>query len=1250
MPKSSPEAFNGRMVVSRRGDWMAQLQRMDVDEVLTCLKTAVRRAQTEEDLRVRASGCIEEKILKPLGITQIGKYEYTFVSGGRADALYGHVIIEYKAPGKLSTEKDIVKAKEQVVKYIIKEAEVETRYKNFLGVIISDRIAFVRYNPVTKQWMLRGPYDINREATIKLIEALRGLRRKKLGVEELLTDFGKHPKTKKMSPLAEKAVKTLYNKLLNTKSPRTKVLFEDWKRLFSQATGYSPKKLKGLEKEYGIQGRGVNYDALLFAIHTYYALIMKLLAAEIAYLYGTGRWLKSYVAELEDAHMRGIEELRRVLDELESGGIFKKLLGITNFIEGDYFSWYLDELDQELGDVIAEIARRLADYEPATPQLEPETTRDLLKRLYQHLVPKKIRHDLGEYYTPDWLAELVLNEVGYTEEYFEELARKDPIAPFKLRLLDPASGSGTFIIMAIKRLRNYAEMHFMLDIMADYVLKNIVGYDLNPLAVLAARTNYLLSLADILPRGGEKEIPIYLADSILVESRTALYGSFYVLRTTVGSFEIPKQIVDSGLLGEFLSLIETSVRNLYTPDEFIEIFKTRITPKLKNNTNIDYELLRKLYKIFLELEKSGKNHVWVSIIRNAFAPLLKGKFDCVVGNPPWVNWENLPETYRNITRKLWDDYDLTIIKGKTGLGKVKRDLAMLFLVRTLHLYLKDGGKHGFLIPLTLFKTQAGAGFRKFLARGKKVSNTLVKGRVEVVHDLVTLYPFEGAINRAALIVLKKGEETTFPVKHIIWDNPSGKPIDPEATLEEVKKKTKRYEISLIPLEGPKKPESSWMQVTPEAYEALSKIIAKSNIVQHYRAHAGVYAALNQVYWIQIKDMGSNNLVLITNPSLPGQKKKVRQVEAFVEAELIYPLIRGREVKKWYAENDLGYIIIPHDPKTGKPLPEHVMKIKYPKAYEYFLNFKKELETRSIHRLWGKGNPFYSVYDIGKYTFYPYKVVWKYIAGAIRGKAEFSCAVLEPIVDKYVGTKTVIPNEKLMLVPFDDVDEAYYLSAILNSSFIRALVASYMVETAVSTHILDNVFVPKYSPRNELRKRIAELSKRAHELTREIIEHGRKDLESELKGVELEIDRLVAKLYGIPEKSVKAVRKLLHILLGEEYEEEEKGEVAEDVKTKPSVQFLHTVVRANVEDYFEVYVVNLGGHRVKVSIDAPWGKEEFDVVEKEWRARVRVPPLAPGKYTVKYTVMYDGEQEQGEFEIEAKFEGPRRVRRGLADLV
>ena len=609
---------------------------IDVDKVLTELKSAAARAANEEEFKINAERILYNEVLEKFGL-QPGRYEYTFVSGGRVDALYGHLIIEYEAPGNLSTQSGTVKAKEQTVNYIKKEAEVEERYGSFLGVILCDKIAFVRYDVKNKDWVLRGPYDLNRETALRLIEAVRGLRRKKLAVDELLRDFGP------ASDLTKKAVKILYGKLLASKKPKTEALFNDWKRLFSQVCAYSAVKLKGLESEYGLKG-DVDYEALLFSIHTYYAFLMKLLGAEIAYLYGAGKFLKSYVAELEDAHMRGLDSLGRAFEELESGGVFKKLLNITNFVEGDYFSWYLEELDADVAEVLCEVAKKLADYEPATPVLEPEYARDMLKRLYQNLVPKKIRHDLGEYYTPDWLAELVLNEVGLTIEKFEEMAKEkgDTLAPISLRVLDPACGSGTFLILTINRFKEYAEEHYLKDVLADYLLKNVVGFDLNPLAALTARTNYLLAIADLLSYvKGPIEIPVYLADSLLIETKQTLteisYVTTYTITHYVGEFELPKSIVDKGLLNRSLDAIDRYVRLKYRPEDF-----KQVVLKDFNLDKDELKLLGDLYAKFLELEEKGKNHVWTSIIRNAFAPLTVvssyGRFDYVIGNPPLCNW------------------------------------------------------------------------------------------------------------------------------------------------------------------------------------------------------------------------------------------------------------------------------------------------------------------------------------------------------------------------------------------------------------------------------------------------------------------------------------------------------------------------------------------------------------------------------------------------------------------------------------
>jgi len=1221
---------------------------IDIDEILTCIRNAIIQAHTEEDVRVRVSNCIEEKILRPLGITQVGKYEYTLISGARVDALYGHVVIEYKAPGKLLRDSDIQKAKEQVIRYITGEAGSKELWDRYLGVIISDKIAFVKYDRRSGAWILRGPYEVRREVIIKLIEALRGLKRKSLSVNNIVANFGPD------SPIAKRTIKLLYTKLLNAKSQRTGILFEDWMRLFKQATGYDPNKLKELKKlveEYGLGVSSVNYDALIFSVHTYYALIMKLLAAEVAYLYGSGRFYRSYVAELDDAYVKhGVEGVANVLKELEDGGVFRRLLNIENFLEGDYFSWYLEEIDRDLADAIAEIARRLSDYEIATPQLEPESARDLLKRLYQNLMPRDIRHSLGEYYTPDWLAELMLDEVGLSLENLNKMGENDPLKPLKVKILDPACGSGTFLVLYISRLRRYAEEHFLVDALPNYVLENVVGYDLNPLAVLSARTNYLLAVADLLAYiRGTVEIPIYLADSIMIEERYELKGGkdVYVLRTVAGEFRIPKDIAGNpNLLRKVIDEVRTCLENMCNPSDFSQRLK------LYNLDHTDVEILLDLYNKLLDLERQGKDKVWVSILRNAFAPILKGKFDIVVGNPPWVNWENLPEQYREVSKSLWENYGLAEITGKTGLGKVKKDLAMLFLARSFDRYLKEGGKLGFLITFTAFKTQAGAGFRSFLARNTKI---------HVIHDLVTLMPFEGATNRTGAVVVEKicdldrirgntckaivevRKSNMNGVRNVVW---VGKQIDPDTPLEEVLKTVRRYEIVMIPL-MPNDLASPWMQVTPNIANAARKVMGES---RYYKAYEGVNTALNQVYYVKVLERTSDGMLIITNPPESGQKKKVKQVEAKVEPDLVYPLIRGEDVKKWYVEFKDRYIILPSDSK-GNSLSPTTMRIKYPNAYRYFYQFFNDLISRGgepyksklkpyknlpLERAEKLAPPFYWVFNAST-SLAPYKVVWKEVSARMT-VGGFHVAVIEPLQDKYLGEKTVIPDHTVVLIPAGNKDEAYYFAGILNSMLITFALQYAVVES------ISNLKIPKYDPNNELHRRIAELSRRAHELARCVYARSKPsycagvNAGDELRKVEDELDLAVARLYGVPEGELKEFRRLMAILSGEEVLVEDVVEVPKD----PVVNVLNTLVKPGVESYIEVDVTNPSGEEVELTYEFPWGKGSFKVAEGKFR--INLPPLKSGKYRGVVRWVWRGREYSREVEVEVSEPvGPRRPR-------
>lgn len=1072
-------------------------EELSAEEIAKAVKKHASESRNEEDLKIRVETLLRSKVLDKWGIRPASYEHRNVISGERKDALYGTVIIEYKEPQKLQNKIEFEKAKEQVKKYIAGEAKEKSAYSKYFGVVLDGyNIAFVRFRK--NEWIDSGLQDINAQTVLRLLEAIRGLKNKPIDSELLLLDFGPRSET------SRKAILILYKKVQRSKSERTKMLFNDWKRVFSQVCAYSPEKLSSLTDYYEIEEKDVDGEKLLFAVHTYYTILMKLLTSEIVTLFADSI-IGSYLKRLEDAYYKGLDELANELNELEEGGIFSTV-GIRNFLEADYFAWYLDEWDKETAGIVMEIVKKLLDYEPATVELDPDRVKDLFKRLYQNLVPRKVRHDLGEYFTPDWLAELLLNEVGYDGN------------PDR-RVLDPACGSGTFLVLTIKRIKDYAEEHFLSkNETAEKILKNVVGFDLNPLAVLASRANYIIALGELIryrPREGI-EIPIYLADSVLVTRKATLYGGRdYVLTTSEGDFWIPVDIVKKDLLPALLSSIDQFVKLRYEKEDFQKLLakeKHELSEEVVN-------ALGRLYEKILRLEEKNRNRIWTRLLKNSFAPLLVGKFDYVVGNPPWVNWANLPTHYRKWTKEIWDLY------GLTEASEVKRDVAMLFVARCFEKYLENGGL-AFLIPFTTYKTPAGAGFRKYLA---------TKCKVFKIHDVAELYPFEGAVNRTSLLVIGNGQ-TKFPIPCLMWSNTKSTGIDQGEELSNVRKMTRQNEMLLAPiLEG--KSESPWMIISHNAYNAVKKAIRPSQ----YKAHSGVDTNLNGVYWIEVLSKEPSG-ILVRNLSDIG-KKQLKEITRVVEKEVVYPLLKGEDVKKWFGVPS-SYIVVPHDPKIGKPLSESKIKNECPKAFGFLVEFKNALQNRSTHRLWGKGNPFYAVYKISGYTFSPYKVVWKYIAGKISSRGEFSVGVVGQASDPLLGIKPIVPNNNVMLIPTTEATEAFFIAAVLNSTISRLIVNSYTT-IGISTHVLEHVYVPQFNPTNLLHVELSKLSKKAYELAKKYHKHGDAVTQEALRKVEDEIDATVAQLYGITDEELAEIKKTLSILkTGEAKEEGEEGEEPE----------------------------------------------------------------------------------------------------------
>lgn len=867
--------------------------------------SAAKSSNNEAEFRTKAARLIED-FAEKVRLTIPVREEYTLING-RADAIYNRLIIEYEPPGSLkpnNSNRANHHAINQIKNYIEGLARRERhRPERIVGVVL-DGYYFIFIRKKEGVYHIDNPLRVDSSSTELFLSLLCSLSTElALIPENLVRDFGEN------TTISRKVVSSLYNALTTSTNPKVKTLFEQWSLQFSEVCDYSKASkvdVRTFARNFGINDERPDSFKVSFCIHTYYATFIKLLALLIVHYY----LMPKLGTDLKKAATQSIEELRAYMKKIEEGGLFREL-GVSNFLEGDFFSWYLDIWNNDIYNAIKSLISQLSKYSLITLDVDPEETRDLLKKLYQNLMPKTIRHNLGEYYTPDWLAERLLGMLcGWRKD--GEIRVPD-IRP-DYRILDPACGSGTFLVLSIRYARQYAKEKMLPETeVLEKILNNIVGFDLNPLAVISARTNYLLALGDLLQhRKGDINVPVYICDSILTPHEGEdLFGKDIMrFNTAVGPFMLPKSLVNAQYIDKLANFLEDSVKLGLDRKQFISKL-TDLFPLIEEKDSRDIEVVYNLYEKLLNLERQGINGIWARIIKNAFAPLFVGEFDYVAGNPPWVNWEHLPEGYRENTKHIWFKYGMVATKSRDKeqfeLGKQKRDIAALMTYVSADRYLKKGGKLGFIITQSVFKTNASSSFRRFSLPNK------IPLKIIHVDDMVKLNPFEGASNRTSIFILQKGRPTKYPIPmgaYLYWTKSSkGKSIPIDAEWKDVENMTKCIQFTAEPVDI-NDITSPWLTGKPKALKAIKKILGQSD----YRAYAGVCTWANAVYWINIVTQRPDGLVVISNVT-EGAKRKVESIQTTIEADLIYPLLRGRDIKRWQATPSC-YILLPHTPDTG----------------------------------------------------------------------------------------------------------------------------------------------------------------------------------------------------------------------------------------------------------------------------------------------------------------------------------------------
>ena len=423
------------------------------------------------------------------------------------------------------------------------------------------------------------------------------------------------------------------------------------------------------------------------------------------------------------------DEIKTILD-----GRFFMQKNIQNLVDYDYFGWINKFYVADLVEIAKKIQQVLIHYDFKTiPHV------DLFGELLAQLSCKEHRLLLGQDYTPSWIAQdMVKTALGRLHE--------EP------KVLDMCCGSGVFLIETIKAVRakyNIDSKNYSTD-KDELVFSCAMGFDIDPLAIMLAKVNWVLSMRDLFgSHKGMIVIPIYHADSLFVDTPIThkmanTVQDRYVLHFEGNKIELPSFMIEpehrttyDAFMAKCYSVamaraeyppVELSDRDLDTINAAIDM------DSLNNKTDNERKLQRiSTYELILALEdlqRKGKNGIWYFVLNNNYKPgLVRNQFNCVISNPPWLAMSKLADNpYKDNLAVKTNDYEIK----PPGSAHLHMELATIFMLGAIDKYLKDDGQWMFVMPGSLL-----SGYNHEPLRDEKYRNAAnpVEARVDTIWEL-----------------------------------------------------------------------------------------------------------------------------------------------------------------------------------------------------------------------------------------------------------------------------------------------------------------------------------------------------------------------------------------------------------------------------------------------------------------------------------------------------------------------------------
>lgn len=629
----------------------------------------------------------------------------------------------------------------------------------------------------------------------------------------------------------------------------------------------------------------------------------------------------------------------------------------------------------------------------------------------------EVRKAGGVYYTPEYIVDyIVANTVG------EAIKGKTPDEIVNIKILDPACGSGSFLLGAYKYLLNYHK---------EYFLKN-------------KTKKYMGSRYEIIDESGN--LALWVRKQILINN---IFG----VDIDSNAVEVAK-----------LSLLLKSFEDSFNVNEYGQgsLLNEKILPSLDNNIKCGNSLIgNDFYESHLDLDDAALYKINCFDWNSKFRDIMKtGGFDVVIGNPPYVQIQGMEKELKEGYKEA--NYKNYVLSG---------DIYQLFFEKGLDV-LKIGGIVGMITSNKWMRAGYGAVTRDYFYRNANVNGVIDLGGGR----------FKGAtVDTSIILYSKKDDEIK---------------INEPREFKAIKFYDDLIELNNIQFGDDKviaHYDKEWVIMNNIENSIFEKIIKHKPLKDwNINIYRGIVTGLSEVFFID--EETKNNLIN----------------EDAKSAELIKPLIRGRDVKKYVYSFNNSYIIC--------TFPALKLNIdNYPAIKKYLKSFGKRLEQSGEKGCRKKtNNKWFETQDTIAYyeEFEKDKIVWT----PVNGIYYFT----------YVEAGYYFNNSLFMIVD-DDKNELKYLLAVLNTvtlkfgSLITPLtnVGQY---TYGSKEFMQTIPIPE--PDKDTKDKLVNLVDSIIDLNKKLSSEKNPNtvemLNARIQAVDKAIDKIVYSLYGLNDEEIRII--------------------------------------------------------------------------------------------------------------------------------